>query len=84
MKSANIIGGLSHYYLGCILDKPFDICRCLSGCVTRRSLATLEDRSIIPGAGNNNVLVRPTRSDWQTLVSSVLQYLVFASADRDF
>jgi len=32
------------------------------GCVTRRLLATLEDRSSIPGAGNNNVLV--TRSDW--------------------
>jgi len=28
-----------------------------SGCVTRRSLATLEDQSSIPGAGNNNVLV---------------------------
>jgi len=31
------------------------------GCVTKRSLATLEDQSSIPGAGNNNVLV--TRSE---------------------
>jgi len=36
---------------------------------SRRSLATLEDRGSIPGAGNNNVLV--TRSVWPTLVSSV-------------
>jgi len=42
---------------------------CGPGCVTRRSLAMLEDRSSIPGAGNNNVLV--TRLDWPTLVSSV-------------
>jgi len=40
------------------------------GCVTKRSLAMLEDRSLIPGAGNNNVLV--TRSDYPTLMSSVL------------
>jgi len=44
--------------------------------VARRSLATLEDRSSIPGAGNNNAIV--TKSDWPTLVSSVS-----ASADRD-
>jgi len=37
--------------------------------VARRSLATLEDRGSIPGAGKNNVLV--TKSDWPTLVSSV-------------
>jgi len=36
---------------------------------SRRSLATREDRSSIPGAGNNNVLV--TRSVLPTLVSSV-------------
>jgi len=46
------------------------------GCVTRRSIATLEDRSWIPGAGNNNVLV--TRSDWHTLLSSVY-YASFVS-----
>jgi len=53
------------------------------GCVARRSLATLEDRNSIPGAGNNNVFV--TKSDWLTLVSLVCYAsLVFASADRDF
>jgi len=52
------------------------------GCVARRSLATLEVRSLIPGAGNNNVLV--TESDWPTLVSSVCYAsLGSASADRD-
>jgi len=45
--------------------------------------ATLEDRSSIPGAGNNNVLV--TISDWPTLVSSVFYAsLVSAYAYRDF
>jgi len=39
-----------------------------SGCVTRRSLTALEDRSLIPDAGNNNVLV--IKSDWLTLVGS--------------
>jgi len=49
-------------------------------CVERRSLATLEDRSSVPGAGNNNVLV--TKSDWPTLVSSVCYAsLVSDSAD---
>jgi len=50
--------------------------------VARRSLATLEGRSSIPGAGNNNVLV--TKSDLPTVVSSVCYAsLVFAPADRD-
>jgi len=52
-----------------------------SGCVARRSLTALEDRSSIPDAGNNNVLV--TRSDWPTLVGSVCYAsLVSASTDR--
>jgi len=37
-----------------------------TGSVARHSLATLENRSSIPGAGNHNVLV--TKSDWPTLV----------------
>jgi len=50
---------------------------------TIRSLARLEERSLIPNAVNNNVLV--TRSNWPTLVSSVCYAsLVSASADRDF
>jgi len=49
-----------------------------SGCVARRSLATLENRSSIPGVGNYNVLV--TRSVWPTLVNSVsYASLVYAS-----
>jgi len=38
---------------------------------SRRSIATLEDRSSILREGNNNVLV--TKSDWPTLVGSVLR-----------
>jgi len=60
------------------LCEPDRHCRCLSGW---RSLAIFEDWSLIPGAGKNNVLV--SRSDWQTLVSSVCNdSLVSASADR--
>jgi len=36
---------------------------------SRRTIAKLQDRNSIPGAGNNNVLV--IRSVWHTLVSSV-------------
>jgi len=32
--------------------------------LTKRSVATLEDPSLIPGAGNNDVFI--TRSDWPT------------------
>jgi len=50
---------------------------------SRRSLATLEDRSSIPCVGNNNVLVNG--SDWPKLVSSVCYAsLVYAYADRYF
>jgi len=51
---------------------------------SRRSLATLEDRSSILRAGNNNVGLLVTKSDWPTLVGSVCYAsLVTASADRD-
>jgi len=50
-------------------NKMSELIRQGLGCVARRLLATLEDQSSIPGAGNNNVLV--TKSDWPTLVSSV-------------
>jgi len=54
-----------------------------SGCVARRSLTALEDRSSIPDAGNNNVLV--TKSDSPTLVGSVCYAsLVSASAYRAY
>jgi len=53
------------------------------GCLARRLLATLKDRSTIPGMGNNNVLV--TKSYWPTLVSSVCYAtLDSAYADRGF
>jgi len=54
-----------------------------SGRVAGRLLAALEDRSLIPDVGKNNVLV--TRSNCLTLESSVCYAnLVSASADRDF
>jgi len=54
-----------------------------SGCVARRSFTALEDRSSIPDACQNNVLV--TKLDSPTLVGSVCYAsIVSASADRDF
>jgi len=49
---------------------------------SRRSLATLEDRSLIPGGGNNNVLV--TRSIWPTMiiVVSSVYYTSLVSANK--
>jgi len=41
-----------------------------AGCVANRSLTALEDRSLIPDAGNNNVLVY--KSDWPTLANLML------------
>jgi len=40
-----------------------------SGCVARRSLTVLEERSSIPDAGNSNVIV--TKSDSPTLLGLV-------------